>query len=111
MAASDEAKHKETFDQLKDLKPSRNGNYLGEKGEKFYIAVSPEEIYELSPLAYYVWLLCDGEHTVAEIAERMSKDLSMPLEEIVEPLMIALDGLSNVNLVIMAPKKGEESQQ
>lgn len=92
---------KEEFDKLKDLKPSRKGNYLGEKREKFYVALSPEEIYELSPLAYYVWLLCDGKHTVKEIAKEMSKDLSMPLDQILEPLIIALKGLSNVNLVIM----------
>lgn len=101
---------KEEFNKLKDLKPSRKGSYLGERKEKFYVALSPEEIYELSPLAYYVWLLCDGKHTVKEIAKEMSKDLSMPLDQILEPLIVALKGLSDVNLVIMKHGSSDEKR-
>ncbi|MCD6487847.1 MAG: PqqD family protein [Desulfurococcales archaeon] len=99
---------KELFDKIKQSKPVRNGNFLGEEKEKFYVAISPNEVYELSPLAYYVWLLCDGEHTLSEIANRMSKELSISIEEVVEPLILALDGLSHVNLVIMKPSIEEK---
>ncbi len=91
--------HRERFNSLKTSIPVRQGQFLGEEGESFYIAKSEEEVYELSPLAYYVWLLCDGEHNVEEIANRMSSDLKMSVEEIVDPLIMALDGLSNVELV------------
>ncbi len=99
---------KEAYENMKNLKPMRNGEYLGEDKEKFYVALSPTTIYELSPLAYYVWLLCDGEHSVKEIAERMSKDLNLPLDEVVEPLVLALNGLNNVNLVVMKRKENKE---
>lgn len=106
MAGEEEGvRAKKAFEQLKNTKPSRNGNYLGEKEGKFFVALSAEEVYELSPLAYYVWLLCDGEHTVAEIADRMSKDLSLSIDEVIEPLVLALNGLSNVNLVVIKPKE------
>ncbi len=91
----------ERFNSIKNQIPERQGTYIGGEGKNFYIARSEDEIYELSPLAYYVWLLCDGKHTVDELAHRMSNDLKMSLDEIIEPLVMALNGLCSVNLVIM----------
>ncbi len=94
----------EKFNNMKGQVPERQGTFLGEEGENFYVAKSENEVYELSPLAYYVWLLCDGKHTVNEMANRMSRDLKMDLNEIIEPLLMALDGLMSVNLVVIKPE-------
>ncbi len=92
-------KVKELFQEIKTLKPSRQGVFLGEENEKFYVAKTEEEVYELSALAYYVWLLCDGEHTVEEMASKMSQDVQVSEEEVIEPLVIALDSLSHAGLI------------
>lgn len=89
----------EKFNNIKEKIPERQGTFLGEEGGNFYVAISEDEVYELSPLAYYVWLLCDGKHNINELANRMSKDLKMELNEIIEPLLMALNGLKNVNLI------------
>ncbi len=92
-------KIRELFQEIKSLKPSRQGVFLGEENEKFYIAKTEEEVYELSALAYYVWLLCDGEHTVEEMILKMSQDIQVSEEEVIEPLVIALDNLSHAGLI------------
>ncbi len=92
-------KVKELFQEIKSLKPSRQGVFLGEEDEKFYVAKTEEEVYELSALAYYVWLLCDGEHTVEEMVTKMSQDVQVSEEEVIEPLVIALDSLSHAGLI------------
>ncbi|RLG83790.1 MAG: PqqD family protein [Thermoprotei archaeon] len=94
----------EKFNNMKEQVPERKGTFLGEEGENFYVALSENEVYELSPLAYYVWLLCDGKNTINEIADRMSRDLKMNINEIIEPLLMALDGLTSVNLVVIKPE-------
>ncbi len=99
-----EQSHKEWFETNRDRIPVRQGQFLGEEKESFYVALSPEEIYELSPLVYYVWLLCDGKHSIGEIAEKMSSDLDISVEEAIDPLVAALHGLENVNLVVIEKK-------
>jgi hypothetical protein len=87
------------YDEIKASKPVRKGSFLGEEKEKFYVAKSEKEIYELSALAYYVWLLCDGQHSVEEIAEKISSDVQVDLNEVYEPLVLSLKGLREVGLV------------
>ncbi|WP_434731455.1 PqqD family protein [Thermogladius sp. KZ2Tp1] len=91
---------KSRYEEIRGLKPLRQGTFLGEEGEKFYVAKSEEEVYELSPLAYYVWLLCDGEHTVEDVANTISSEVNMPLEDIVEPLVEVLESLHGAQLVV-----------
>ena len=90
---------KAKYEEMKNLKPVRQGTFVGEEGEKFYVAKSEEEVYELSPLAYYIWLLCDGEHTVEEVAHTLSRDVDVELEDVIEPLIAVLESLHNVQLV------------
>ena len=92
-------KARKIYDELKVRKPKRNGAFLGEEKEKFYVAKSEEEIYELSALAYYVWLLCDGEHTVEEIANKISEDVQVPVDEVIEPLALAINSLNEAGLL------------
>ena len=90
---------KELWDNLREKKPVRQGLFLGEENEKFYVAKNENEVYELSALVYYVWLISDGEHTVEELVERMSKDIQVDKSEVVEPLVLALNSLSKVALI------------
>jgi aminopeptidase-like protein len=91
--------YRKLYEEMKELKPRRLGVYLGEESEKFYVALSEDKVYELSALAYYVWLLCDGEHTVSDIANKMSSDVKLELSEIMEPLVMALNSLSEAGLI------------
>ncbi len=95
------------YNVIREKIPVRRGAYLGEEHEgeseedvSFVVAVSDEEIYKLSPLAYYIWLLCDGKHTVNEISERMSRELGISVEETHEPLVLALETLASAHLVV-----------
>jgi len=87
------------FNELKDVKPLRQGEFIGEEQEKFYVALSEEEVYELSPLAYYIWVMCDGEHSVNELAEAISKEAQVDFNDVVEPLVVALEQLHEAKLV------------
>jgi len=87
------------WEEIKDRKPLRQGQFVGEEGDRFYVALSEEEVYELSPVVYYIWLMCDGEHTVEQILDRFSEEAEMSREELVKPLLLVLDSLSRVNLV------------
>ncbi|MEM1702020.1 MAG: PqqD family protein [Desulfurococcaceae archaeon] len=87
------------YNEIKSLKPTRQGEFIGAEEDKFYIALSEEDVYELSPLAYYVWAMCDGEHSVKEIAETIVKEAIVEYHEVVEPLVIVLDQLEKVGLI------------
>ncbi len=89
----------EKYNSMKDLKPMRKGEFLGAEQDKFYVAVSEEEVYELSPLAYYIWALCDGEHTVESIANDISENAQVEFNRVIEPLVIVLEEMKKVNLV------------
>jgi hypothetical protein len=85
--------------EIHGLKPSRKGEFLGAEQDKFYVAVSEEEVYELSPLAYYVWALCDGEHTVEDMVNDISENAKVEYDQVVEPLLIVLDEMKKAGLV------------
>lgn len=87
------------WEEFKDKKPLRLGIFVGEENEKYYVAKSEEEVYELSALVYYVWLICDGERTVEQLADQMSKDISIDLDQIIEPLILAINSLNRVQLL------------
>ncbi|MCY0868320.1 MAG: PqqD family protein [Desulfurococcus sp.] len=87
-----------TYNALKDSKPMRNGELIGEEDERFYVALG-EEVYELSPLAYYVWAMCDGEHTVGELAESISVNVGVELKEVIAPLVATLSQLHDAGLI------------
>lgn len=84
---------------IKGLKPQRRGEFLGVEQDKFYIAVSEDEVYELSPLAYYVWALCDGDHTVEDMASDISENANVEYSQVIEPLLIVLDEMRKAGLV------------
>ncbi len=87
------------FEEVKYVRPSRNGEFVGQEGDNFYVALSEEEVYALSPLAYYIWSMCDGEHNVEDLAGKMSQDLNVNIDEAKEVLAIALTRMSEVDLI------------
>ena len=89
----------ERYKAIRDSKPTRKGEFLGVERDKFFVAISDEEVYELSPLAYYIWALCDGEHTVKDIAVDISNNANVPYHEVIEPLLIVLDQMVKAGLV------------
>lgn len=89
----------EKYNSMRDVKPTRKGEFIGAERDKFYVALSEEEVYELSPLAYYIWSLCDGDHTVRDIAQDISNNANVPYHEVIEPLLIVLEQMQKVGLV------------
>mgnify|MGYP001772533723 CR=1 FL=1 len=87
------------YEEIRDAKPVRNGSFVGEEKESFYVMLNEEEVYELSPLAYYVWALCDGETTVEAIVDRIVEEAGVPKEEAIPPLVLALEQLRDADLV------------
>jgi len=90
----------ERYDVIKDVVPERRGDFIGLEGDKFYVALSEEEVYELSPLAYYVWALCSGDLTVEEIARQISESADVDINMVIEPLLIVLEELKKAGLVV-----------
>jgi len=90
----------EKWIETKDKIPLRKGSFIGEEDEKFYILSENDELYELSPLVYYIWLISDGEHTVEQLVDRMSEDIGVSREDLVEPFLIALESLIKAGLIV-----------
>jgi hypothetical protein len=90
----------ERYNAIKDVMPERRGDLIGFERDKFYVALSEEEVYELSPLAYYVWVLCSGDLTVEEIAHQISEGADVDINMVIEPLLIVLEELKKVGLVV-----------
>ncbi|MEM4101753.1 MAG: PqqD family protein [Desulfurococcaceae archaeon] len=91
--------------EMKNLKPVRSGEFIGVEKDKFYVQLSEEEVYELSPLAYYIWALCDGEHSVEDITRDISENALVPLYQVVEPVLIVLEEMKKANLVSYQPTR------
>jgi hypothetical protein len=90
----------ERYNAIKDVMPERRGDLIGFERDKFYVALSEEEVYELSPLAYYVWALCSGDLTVEEIARQISEGADVDINMVIEPLLIVLEELKKAGLVV-----------
>jgi hypothetical protein len=90
----------ERYNAIKDVVPERRGDLIGFERDKFYVALSEEEVYELSPLAYYVWALCSGDLTVEEIAHQISEGADVDINMVIEPLLIVLEELKKAGLVV-----------
>jgi hypothetical protein len=90
----------ERYNAIKDVVPERRGDLIGFERDKFYVALSEEEVYELSPLAYYVWALCSGDLTVEEIAHQISEGADVDINMVIEPLLIVLEELKKAGLVM-----------
>jgi len=91
------------FNEVRDLKPQKIGEFIDktEDGEGYIVKVSEEKIYELAPIAYYVWELCDGEKTVEQIITQISTEANLPVEQVRDPILMVLDELQKNSLISM----------
>ncbi len=94
-----------SYDEIKNLKPRRQGISLGMENDNFIVALDENRAYTLTAGAYYVWMQCSGEKTVEEIVKGLSKELSadpetaMSEDELKPPITIILNELAKVGLV------------
>jgi hypothetical protein len=96
-----EKENKNNFDEIKDKRPSKAGEFVGkeEEGENYYVKLDEERVYELAPIAYYVWSMCTGEKTVSEIVQEISEEAQLPQDQVREPVAMIINELAKVSLV------------
>jgi len=89
------------FEEIKDVKPVRNGEVIdkSEDGENYIIKLSEDKIYEVAPIAFYVWNMCDGEKTVSQIIEEISKEANIESSQIRDPIVTVLEQLKEASLI------------
>ncbi|BFH73569.1 PqqD family protein [Sulfurisphaera javensis] len=91
------------FEEVKDLKPQKIGEFLdkSEDGEGYIVKVSEDKVYELAPIAYYVWDLCDGNKTVDQIVTQISQEANLSVDQVRDPILMVLDELKKASLISM----------
>lgn len=91
------------FEEVKDLKPQKIGEFIdkSEDGEGYIIKVSEDKVYELAPIAYYVWELCDGNKTVTQILSQISQEANLSVDQVRDPILMVLDELKKASLITM----------
>jgi hypothetical protein len=90
-----------TYDDIKLKYPKKIGEVIAksEDGENYIIKVSDDKIYEVVPIAYYVWEMCDGNHTVEQIVGEISKEAGLPVEQIKDTIALIIGELEKASLV------------
>ena len=91
------------FDDIKDLKPMKVGEFIqkSEDDEGYIVKVSDEKVYELAPIAYYVWEMCDGNRTVTQIIDQISQEANLSPDQVREPIVMVLNELRKASLITM----------
>lgn len=91
------------YDEVKAMKPNKIGEFVDttEDGSNYIVKLSDEKVYELAPIAYYIWDMCDGQKTVEDIVSQVSKEASLPIEQVKDPVVAILDELMKADLVKM----------
>jgi len=82
------------------MKPKMNENlkiieYIG----SYYATVDGERIWELDPSVYYVLKLCDGVHTVEEIAENIAREINTTKDGVMPVLKRMLHELESKGFI------------
>jgi hypothetical protein len=57
-------------------------------------------VHRLNAVAGAVWLLCDGETTVASMPDELAGVFDVPADDLVGPIAEALDGLAAAGLLV-----------
>lgn len=70
-----------------------------EDGENYVIKVEEDKVYEVAPIAYYVWSLCDGNSTVDEIITKISSEAELSQDQVRDPVVMVISELANASLV------------
>ena len=102
-----EEKSSAPFEEIKSKKPLRHGANVSMEGENFIIALDKNKVFSLTPGAYYVWIKCNGEKTVEELINDISKELgenpetAMSIDELRTPVTEIIHQLTNAGLLTM----------
>jgi hypothetical protein len=62
-------------------------------------------LHHLSPAATLVWLRCDGDHTVEDIARRIADGSVTPFAEIRRDVIMLIQQLRAVSLLVSEPTR------
>jgi hypothetical protein len=69
-------------------------------GEAVLFHESAAMVHRLNAVAGAVWLLCDGETTVASMPGELAEVFGVPAGDLVDPIGEALDGLAAAGLLV-----------
>ncbi len=69
-------------------------------GEAVLFHESAAMVHRLNAVAGAVWLLCDGETTVASMPDELAGVFDVPAADLVGPIDEALDGLAAAGLLV-----------
>jgi pyrroloquinoline quinone biosynthesis protein D len=68
-----------------------------------WVIQAPERVLSPDPIAVEVLKLCDGSHTVAEVAESLSVRYNAPKEQIEADILAMLQDLADKGVISCAP--------
>jgi pyrroloquinoline quinone biosynthesis protein D len=68
-----------------------------------WVIQAPERVLSPDPIAVEVLKLCDGRHTVAEVAESLSTRYNAPKEQIEADVIAMLQDLADKGVISCAP--------
>ncbi|BBG25412.1 PqqD family protein [Sulfuracidifex tepidarius] len=99
------------FNEMKERKPSKKGEFLdmAEDGQNFIIKLSDDKVFEVHPVAYYVWSLCDGNTSVETIVDKIEEEIKKEPEgsqseitkdQLIEPVVTILNELEKASLIM-----------
>ncbi|EZQ10793.1 MULTISPECIES: PqqD family protein [Acidianus] len=91
------------FLDVKDRKPQKSGEFIdkAEEGDNYIIKLSEDKVYEVAPIAYYIWAMCDGEKTVNDIVEEVSKEANIEFDQLKDPIVQVLEQLQQATLITL----------
>jgi hypothetical protein len=89
------------FEDVKDKKPKKIGELIdrSEENENYIVKVAEDKVYELAPIAYYIWTMCDGNRSVDEIVNELSKEANLDISQVRDPVVMVLDELEKASLI------------
>lgn len=71
-------------------------------GRNRWIILAPERVFDPDEIAVAVLKLCDGQRSVKDIAETLSKEYQAPIEVITNDIQAMLQDLSDKGVVVKA---------
>ncbi len=95
--------------ELKDAIPVKKGTVLGVYNENYVVGLGGENepVYMLSPIAYYVWSLCNGESSVSDIVSIVENNLNINRQDAENIVSIVIRKLSEVGLIALEHEKAK----
>ncbi|BCU68229.1 hypothetical protein HS7_16660 [Sulfolobales archaeon HS-7] len=98
------------FEEMRNVTPLKRGEAVGqdESEEGFYIKLDEERTYEVAPVAFYVWNMCDGKRTVSDIANEIVSEVKaesvgeqIDEDKVINSIMVILGELLKASLIAL----------